>query len=244
METKLISATKLFIVLLVLVTTVSSCRFGYDDPFPIDQSNNIIEERIPLNNFNRIEMGNSFRVFVRKGANFSIIAKGDQYDIQDLEAAVNSGKLRIKYRNNANRRYEMIFYITMPTLTEANFSGVTIAEITNFNENKITINASGASDVFVDSDAKIWDIDLSGASILEMLGQGHSMILDASGASELRANNLYMDNVDLNISGSSTVRVYAYDEIIGKASGSSGIRFKGNPYVNIKLSGGAWVEKN
>ena len=244
METKLISATKLFIVFLVLATTVSSCRYGYDEPYPIDRSNNLIEEIIPLTNFNRIEMASSFRVFVRKGGNFSIIAKGDQYDIEDLEAAVNNGKLRIKYRNNTNKRFEMILYITMPQLTEASFSGASIAEITNFRENKLTINASGATDVFVDSDAKVWDINLSGASFMEMQGQGNSMILDASGASELRANNLYLDNVDLDISGSSIVRVYAYNEIIGRASGASGIRFRGNPFVNVRVSGGAWIEKN
>lgn len=237
-------AIKSVILIAIIAITTSSCSFAFDEPYPLNNSNNVIEEKITLNNFNRIEIGNSFKVYVKKGANYSIITKGDQYDIDDLEAFVNNGKLNVRYKNNSNKRFEMILFITMPNLIEANFSGAVIADINYFNENKIKIKASGASDVFVDSDAKIWDIDLSGASILELQGEGQFMILDASGASELRANNLYLDNVDLNISGSSTVRIFAYDEIYGIASGSSGVKFRGNPYVDIKLSGGASVQKN
>jgi hypothetical protein len=230
--------------IVTLVIFISSCRFGLNDPYPIERSSNLIEEQIPLQNFDRIEMGNAFEVYVKKGSNFSIKAVGDSYDIADLEAIVNNGKLKIKYKNNVNRRFEMKFYITMPRLIEANFYSAVLADITNFSENKIRINASGASDIFVDCDAKYWDIDMSGASVIEIKGQGKSMDLEASGSSELFASNLYLDNIDLDISGTSTISVFAYNEIIGRASGASEVRFRGNPLVDIRLSGSSWVTKN
>lgn len=240
---KLIEKLRPIVAIATLVIFVSSCRFGLNDPYPIERSNNVIEEQIPLGNFDRIEMGNAFEVYVKKGSNFSIKAVGDSHDVADLEAIVNNGKLKIKYRNNVSRRFEMKFYITMPRIAEANFYGAVLADITNFNENKIIINASGASDIFVDCDAKYWDIDMSGASVIEIKGQGKSMELEASGSSELFAGNLFLDNIDLDISGSSTISVFAYNEIIGRASGASEVRFRGNPFVDIRLSGSSLVTK-
>lgn len=244
MKTNIISKTKSIFAIALIILSMSACRYGNNDPIPLNRSNLIIEEVIPLNNFDKIEIGSAFDVFVKRGNNFSIVAKGDENDIQDLEASVNNGKLRIRYRNNASRRFEMKIFITMPRLVEANFYGAAFGEITNFNENKIIIRASGASDLFVDADSKFWQVDLSGASKLELIGEGQSLILDASGASNLHASQLFLDEVDLDVSGSSRIWVFAYDEIFGRASGASAIRFRGNPFVDIKLSGSSWVEKN
>jgi hypothetical protein len=243
MKTNLISKFKSILIFLVIVASLTSCRFGLSDPYPIGKSSNIVEEVIPLKNFDRLEIENSFKVIIKKGAYFSIIAKGDSYDIADLEAIVSSGKLKIRYKNNPNNRYEMTVFITMPHLAEANFYGSVLAEITNFSENKIRINTSGAADVYVNSDANTWDIDLSGASVIEMKGQGRKLFLEAGGSSDLFANNLFVDDIDLDISGTSQVSIFAYDEIFGRASGASEVYYRGNPLVDIKLSGTSWVTR-
>ncbi|MES2797955.1 MAG: head GIN domain-containing protein [Bacteroidota bacterium] len=226
-----------------LLFLATSCRFGLNDPYPIGQSNEVIEQQIPLNNFDAVEIGNAFKVFIRKGNNFSIIAHGDRLDVQELESFVTNGQLKIKYKKHRNVRFEMSFYITMPYFKEGNFYGASYAEIDNFNENKISLELSGASTVFVNSDAKNWDVDLSNASILELLGQGRSMVLDASGASKLRASKLFLNEIDLQLSGASLANVFADNEIIGRASGGSGVSFRGNPFVDIQLSGASWVER-
>jgi Putative auto-transporter adhesin, head GIN domain len=97
MKTKPTSKTVILIFIISLIA--QSCRFIDNEPYPLNQSNRIIEEVIPLNNFDRVEMGNAFRVFIRKGSKFSIIAKGDINDVNDLEAKVIDGELNIKYHN-------------------------------------------------------------------------------------------------------------------------------------------------
>ncbi len=244
METTLKSQIKTFICILLLSTILFSCRFGYVDPYPISNSNYITEQNIPLSNFNKVEIGGSFNVFVRYSSKFSITAKGDKYDIDDLEAKVTNGKLAIRYKNNSNRRYEMTFYITMPSFVSGSFSGNSYAEIYNFNEKNIDIQTSGVAKVYVDSDAKNWSVDLSGASNLEILGNGNELVLDASGTSNFKAAKLYVNYIDLSLSGASRAWVNANDEIIGTASGTSGIRYRGNPKVNIRLTGASWVERD
>ena len=234
---------KIIIAVSFIILSLSSCRLGFNEPYPLSSSNNVVEEVIPLQNFNRLEMGNAFKVYVKRGNNFSIIAKGDDYDIRDLEALVTNGLLKLRYKNYVARRYQMIVYITMPHLVEANFSGAVWADITNFNENEMFINASGATDIFIDSDAKYWEIDLSGASNLEVLGSGRDLFLEASGSSDVRLSNLRVDNIGLDLSGASRAWLFAYNEILGRASGSSEVRFRGNPLVDISLSGSSWVTK-
>ncbi len=243
MKTNLFPKTKILILVISTTLFLSSCRFGLEDPYPIGQSNNIVKEKIPLVNFERLEVSNALNIYVTKGSNFSIIAEGDSYDLADLEAFVSNKKLVIKYKNFIKRRYEMNLYITMPHLTEANFSGASIAEISNFNENYLAIRARGASDIFVDSDATNWDIELSGASILEIYGRGRNLDLNASGSSDFYASKLFIDNIDLNISGASKTWLFAYNEIIGSASGASEVIYSGNPLVDIRLSGASNVSR-
>lgn len=237
--------SKIFPIISLVFISISlvSCRYGYNDPYPIDQSGFMVEQEIPLRNFDRVDMGCAFRVFIRKGSTYSIIAKGDQYDIEDLEAKVTSGKLNIKYKNFRNNRFEMIFYITMPNFTSGTFYQAAYAEVDNFIENSISIKASGASSLFIDSDAKNWDIELSCSSDLEMIGQGNTLNLDVSGESSIKALKLFVNYVDLNLTGSSNAWVYANKEIIGKASGGSGIRCRGNSVIDIKTTGSSWVER-
>ncbi len=244
MKTYHISKIKNIAILASIILLVSSCRFGLNDPMPLNQSNIVIEEPIPLTNFDRIQTENAFNIFVRKGSNFSIVAKGDQYDLADLEALVNKSELKIRYKNFLKNRYQMNIHITMPHLVGVDFSGATIAEIYNFNENKILIFAKGASDIYIDSDAKTWQGDISSGTYLEIVGNGHSFQLNATGASDVKGTNLYVDTIDLNISGASTAQLFAYDQIIGKASGASLIEYRGNPLVDIHLSGSSRVTKN
>ncbi len=243
MKTNLFPNVKNLILIIVSVFFLSSCRFGLEDPYPLGQSNQIVKEQIPLVNFERIEVNNALNVYVKKGFNFSIVAEGDKLDLADLEAFVNNKKLVIKYKNFVKRRFEMNIFITMPHLSEANFSGASIAEITNFNENHMAIRASGASDIFIDADATNWDIELSGASILEIHGLGRNLDLDASGSSDFYGNKLLVDNIDLNVSGASNTWLFAYNEIIGRASGASDIVYRGNPLIDIRLSGDSNVSR-
>lgn len=243
MKTNLFPNANNLIFIIVSLFFLSSCRFGLEEPYPLGQSNQIVKEQIPLVNFERIEVNNALNVYIKKGASFSIVAEGDKLDIADLEAFVNNKKLVIKYNNFVKRRFEMNIFITMPHLSEANFSGAVIAEITNFNENYMNIKARGASDIFIDADATNWDIQLSGASVLEVHGLGRNLDLDASGSSDFYGNKLLVDNIDLDISGASNTWLFAYNEIIGRASGASDIVYRGNPLVDIRLSGDSNVSR-
>lgn len=210
------------------------------DPLNSDSRN------FSVRDFDQLEMGNAFDITVRQSGQFSVFVRGDRRDIEDLEVFVNnSGKLVIRYRNWRIRRYDMDIDITMPVLTGVDFSGATNSTISGFDTTRnLDVELSGASKSEMDGD---WDrvtVDISGASNLTLHGQGLSLGGDLSGASRLDAFDYPVDNVDLELSGASNARVLVGKTLKVDASGSSDLRYRGNPEVRSSVSGGSTVKKD
>lgn len=230
----------LFLFALLAVFTQSCVFISEGTLTPRDPSS----QTYNLRDFDQLEMGNAFDVSVRQSGQFSISVRGDRRDIQDLEVYVErSGKLVMKYRNWRARRYEMEVDITMPTLTEVDFSGATTSTIEGFtNGRALDVELSGASKSVIDSDWDRVNVDLSGASNLTLLGQGLTIAGELSGASRIDAFDYPVDNVDLDLSGGSNARVLVDKTLKVNASGGSTLRYRGTPELRSNISGGSTVK--
>lgn len=230
----------LFLFALFAVFTQSCVFISEGTLTPRDPSS----QTYNLRDFDQLEMGNAFDVSVRQSGQFSISVRGDRRDIQDLEVYVErSGKLVMKYRNWRARRYEMEVDITMPTLTEVDFSGATTSTIEGFtNGRALDVELSGASKSVIDSDWDRVNVDLSGASNLTLLGQGLTIAGELSGASRIDAFDYPVDNVDLDLSGGSNARVLVDKTLKVNASGGSTLRYRGTPELRSNISGGSTVK--
>jgi hypothetical protein len=192
-------------------------------------------------NFDELEMSHAFRVHVQAGAAFSVFATGELNDLDDLSIFVQNGKLVARYNNSwKNNRRPMDIYITMPVLEAVDFSGAVNASVEGFkNLSTLEFELSGASRCDFDGTAQSLAFDLSGASELNLFG--HSRYLDGelSGASKLNAFDLSAEESDLDLSGASSARVWITNFLDVEASGASRVRYKGNPGIKQKLSGGS-----
>jgi len=123
------------------------------------------------------------------------------------------------------------------------------------------LNASGASDVYVDgvisgdnleikltgaSDFKgaikvgSLKLDASGASDAQITGSVAGMTtIQAHGASDLKGYDLVTDNCDAHVSGASDVRITVNKELNAHASGASSIYYKGEAVIRDLHSSGA-----
>ncbi|MBB3838828.1 hypothetical protein FHS57_002834 [Runella defluvii] len=225
----------------LLALFAQSCVFISEGTLtPLDPTS----QTFNLRDFDQLEMGNAFDVRVRQSGQFSISVRGDRRDVQDLDVYVDrSGKLVMKYRNWRVRRYDMEVDITMPTLTEVDFSGATTSTIEGFtNGRTLDVELSGASKSVIDSDWDRINVDLSGASDLVLHGQGLTIAGELSGASRVDAFDYPVDNVDLDLSGASTARVLVGKTLRVNASGGSTLRYRGTPELRSNISGGSTVK--
>ena len=129
---------------------------------------------------------------------------------------MSRGKLHIGYKNSSWRknRENVSVEITMPNLDGVDFSGACNAKVTGFRGGRgMDIDVSGASRVEMDFSADKVMVDLSGASRLTLSGRG--------------------ENLEGEMSGASTSALQA------DASGASSIRYSGNVSQVRSSSSGA-----
>jgi hypothetical protein len=85
-------------------------------------------------------------------------------------------------------------------------------------------------------------IDITGASRLDVSGSTASLYGNISGGGKLNAYNLNSTEVDIDASGGSEAYVKVINTLFASASGGSKIYYKGTPAVkNIDTSGGGQV---
>ena len=236
---------KFFLVLSIALfaLTFQSCVYvdDRDDVDPRGESTRTYD----FKNFDELEMGHAFRVIVQAGPSFSVKATGELNDLDDLEMFVQDEKLVARYRNSWRNRKQMEIDITMPSLEAVDFSGAVDSEIEGFeNLSKIDFELTGASKCDFDGSAKDLTFDLSGASQLYLFGSGKYLDGELSGASQLNALDLPVEQSNLKLSGASSAKVWVSRLLEVDASGSSSVRYKGDPTVDEKLSGGSTVRRD
>lgn len=233
-----------FLLLFVLATSLQSCFFifGNEENFP---SQGEIQQTYNFSGFDRLEMGNAFDIRVQQGRDFYIRVRGDKVDVDDLVVTVRGGELQIYYRHNRSNRYPMYVDVTMPTLAGVDFSGATTSTINGFsNQQEVDVLLSGASRSTVNIGSKYLNIDLSGASTLDLVGNSLRIESELSGASLLNAFGLNCEEGLVDVSGASRARVNVSRELRAIASGASSIRYRGSAQVTVSTSGGSVVERD
>ena len=244
MPFNLLAMKKLFfyVLFLSILTTVQSCIYiNSEDNIPL---RGVTTQTFGLRDFDQLEMNNAFRVTVRSGSGYTVSAKGERNDLDDLNIFVSEGKLVVRYKNSWRKRQAMDIDITMPQLRSIDFSGAVDGDIAGFEvDTPIDLELSGASRCSFSGSARTLQFDLDGASQLNLSGESRFLDGELSGASKLEASNWLAEESDLNLSGASTARIWVSRLLDVEASGASTVRYKGNPSVKQELSGGSTLRK-
>ena len=229
---KTLIKTALANTLLIGLLIFSSCIS--DDPGPLQYG----ERDFSVNNFTRLDMGNAFNIQVQQGNEFRVDVSGDVRNLEDLSVYTSGSTLIIHYDRNANRKHTTYIRITMPELLGVDFSGASISEIRGFTgQEELDITLSGASYAQVDCDYNNLSLNLSGASVLNILGTGERLVALVSGASDLRGFEYPVKEGKLDVSGGSLGKVTVSTKLEATLSGASTVRYRGNPVVYQNVSG-------
>ena len=101
------------------------------------------------------------------------------------------------------------------------------------------IDVSGVSDIFSNGDLDVdnLEIKVSGSANANLTGSITHQIIDASGSVNVRHYMVKSDVVDIFISGSGDIEVYAENELNLHVTGAATVRYKGNPVITQDVSG-------
>lgn len=221
----------------ITALVVSSC-WREEDQGPQQRDN----RSYSILDFDRLEVGEAMVVTVQQGPVYTVNARGDRRNLDDLDVSKVGSTLKIQYTTSRSRNYTTYIDITMPTLLGANFSGAVTATAAGFRDaDAVEVIASGASVVQFNGESKKLTVNLSGASKLTASGKADSFIAKASGASEVNSYGLPALVVEAEASGASKLNVFASQQLNAVAAGASVIIYRGNPTVTSNVSGASTV---
>ncbi|WP_373514986.1 head GIN domain-containing protein [Persicitalea sp.] len=197
---------------------------------------------LKVSDFSKLDLGSAFKIDVERGSSYRVTVTGKEDDLDDLDYGVSRGRLHIGYRNNSWRksRESVRVEITMPDLDGVNFSGACNAKVKGFRGGRgMNIDVSGASRVEMDFTADKVFVDLSGASRLVLIGRGDNLEGEMSGASTFDGKDFPVKEANIDASGASKASVVASSALQADASGASSIRYSGSVSQVRSSSSGA-----
>lgn len=198
--------------------------------------------------FSEVDVNDAFKVNIKKGDDFSVIVNGRKTYVDDVEAEKIGSLLTLAYKGNKNKfnrdKEQITIYITMPELTAVELGGASKTYIDGFSEDFLDVNLHGAAYAAVNMDASSTDIEIDGASKLELSGSGEKMVAKVSGASTLNAYDFKVHETEVETHSAATARVFASDHLLIKSNGASNVSYRGEADVEIEKGGGSSVNRD
>jgi hypothetical protein len=175
--------------------------------------------------FTGIHVGGAFQLQAEPGPETRVTLEGDANLLPMVEVESTGGTLRVALRGNVLPDLPLKVVVRAPELRAVDLSGAARGDVTGI---------SGAS----------FAAEVSGASTLHLAGRVDRLVADLSGASELAAEDLVADAVEVASSGASSASVTANTSLTADASGASSVTWGGNATkVQREATGASSIEQ-
>ncbi len=219
---------------------LSSC----DNNCIIGSGNQVTETR-KVNDFTKIEISGGYVIKLVQDSSLSLTVTADDNIQKDIKTDVSGGKLRISNKNICTSSGEVIVIVGVRNLEEIKASGaVEVSSDGKINTRDMSISLSGSTKVTLAINAARLTTHASGSSEINLTGQASEHDLELSGSSNVNAFDLVTGVYNISTSGSSDCSINVLRELNVHSSGSSAIKYRGNPAsVNNDKSGSSSIEK-
>jgi len=193
-----------------------------------------------LTDFESVEISGIFDVRIERGDEYTVEIIGSNSQKEHYDLYVEGKTLVIDYDNDnqtffwENSLFEddkIIINLTMPHLRDLDVKGAGKLKFRNFKESDVEIKLTGA--VIADGrlDVSTLDIDITGASFLDLEGRGTFMEAKITGASGLRAYQYEVDRAIIDANGASSAKVNVNESLEINQSFASNVSHRGDARV-------------
>lgn len=193
--------------------------------------------------FSKIEISGAASVVYTQSDSLSLKVTADDKEINNIYTTYEGDVLVVKAKGSFTHPYKV--YVNANGLKKITASGASKFSTANtLTGDSISMDVSGASNIVANLKVKAVDVMLSGASGTTLEGEAQSLYSTVSGASSLKAYKLNTPITNVTASGASSAKVFATEKINANATGSSTIKFKGDPKdVSAEASSSSSIAK-
>jgi len=189
-----------------------------------------VDEARTYEAFTSLDVSDNIEVELIRDSLKQMVVSAPEKVLSQIKTEVTDGRLRI-YTDKFLLNYPVKVTLSVDSLYEIEASSASkITTIGSLTTSSFKLNLSGASqaklELYVLGKT---DIYLSGASVAELVGTSANILVDANGASKLKAELFRTKNAVAESSGAARVEVYASESANANASGAGEIDVTGNP---------------
>ena len=208
--------------------------------FTIKAQTSQVRETSP---FKKIEVSGAANVVFTQSDTLKLKVVADEKEINNIFTTFENETLVIKAKGSFTHSYKI--YVSGNSINQITISGASkFTSSNNVTSDSISINVSGASDLILNVGAKAIDVMLSGASGVNLEGTTQTLYSTISGASSLKSYKLVTNTANITTSGASAAKVFVSEKINAHATGSSTIKFKGEPKeISAEASSSSMIAK-
>lgn len=197
-----------------------------------------------VSNIKGIQVSGGFVVELTQGNNEGVRLEAQENLLDNIKTEVRNGVLHIYNDKGVSTSKSMKAYVTLKSLESISISGgVKVVGNSSFKSPGLKLEMSGGSNLKLTIATEQIKGNLSGASKVELLGKAGEVNMQLSGASKLEASELEAQQVQVNASGASNVKVFAKEGLDINASGASSVYYKGSPSITSDVTSAARVGK-
>lgn len=238
---KMIMMKRMPTALLVLTSLLLTACAG---PTAIRPSGPLIERSYPLPPLSRVSFYHVGDVRVVSADESMLVVSASQ-NVQDvLDIDINDQRLKVGpfrgYHLTRAARPSYTLYIN--ELERLDLSGSMSVQADRLVVQALTLAASGSVKGDLQVVAETLHVSGSGSINLTLTGQVEQLEVHGSGSIKLNSQDLLARRVEVRSSGSSNISVWAEDSLDIHTSGSTRVRYRGQPRVSQSVSGSSSIE--
>ncbi|MBO9564219.1 MAG: DUF2807 domain-containing protein [Niastella sp.] len=202
-----------------------------------------------VGSFHAIRVSNAIDLFLSQSDEEALAVSAVKPEFRDrIKTVVEEGVLKISYDEDGkwwkgNKKLRVyVSFKTLDKLTAVGASDVVVDG--TLKADHLALSMGGASDFKGKIEANSLDVNLSGASDAVVEGKVSTLTVDANGASDFKGFDLVADNCSVEATGASDIKITVNKELNARASGASGVHYKGDGVIrDLKTSGASNVSR-
>lgn len=197
------------------------------------------EDQFGLENFNGVDLNGIFRVKIQKSDNYAVRLDDESSNRKRYNVYLDGETLVIDYDNKSEKFWKRNFVsgeeikitITTPQLKEVNVRGAGKVDVIGFDEEDMEIKLLGAIVANFEISARNLNADITGASSLELNGDGDFLDANITGASSLKAYRYEVERAVVEAHGASSAKVNVTQSLEITKGIASTISHRGDPEI-------------
>ena len=223
----------------------SSCNINYNGLETVLPQGAVVKKEIVLDaDFTKIKASNSVNVIVSQNNTCSATIEAHENLQKHILVEVKDQTLIIKKDKNFGPNSIANVYVSLPNLEAVKATSASnVKSNTLLKSNDLTITASSAATIELETVTKNLEIKASSASEVFLTGKTIELTMKSSSAAEVETEKLVSKNANVAVSSGATAKITALNNVSATASSGAQILYNANTeQILSKTSSGGSIK--